>query len=148
MGILSKVAEFVGGDVFKSAKDLITEYWPPDVSPEKRAELDIKLAELAAQKAREAGELANAQLALELQDTQQARTAHQHSIMPAIVTILLTIMCSGLLYAVIYVDIKAGGKEIALTLFGSTFALWSAAIQYWVGTTRGSQEKDRVMLGK
>lgn len=45
MSLLDKLTEFVGGGLFKEAKELIQSYWPPELSPEKRAELELKLAE-------------------------------------------------------------------------------------------------------
>lgn len=45
MSLLDKLADFVGGGLFKEAKELIKEYWPPDLSPEKRAELELRLQE-------------------------------------------------------------------------------------------------------
>ncbi|QGH73237.1 MAG: coil containing protein [Podoviridae sp. ctKoA10] len=45
MSLLDKLTDFVGGGLFKEAKELIKEYWPPDLSPEKRAELELRLQE-------------------------------------------------------------------------------------------------------
>jgi len=45
MSFLDKVADFVGGGLFKEAKELIKDYWPPELSPEKRAELELRLQE-------------------------------------------------------------------------------------------------------
>jgi hypothetical protein len=45
MNILSKISDFVGGGLFKEAKELIKDYWPPELSPEKRSELEMRLAE-------------------------------------------------------------------------------------------------------
>lgn len=145
MGVLSTVASFIGGDAFKAAKELVTEYFPPDMTPEKRLEFELKFAELSQRKANEAGQLANSQLELELADTQQARQVHQMSVMPAVVTVMLTLMVCGLLYAIIFVGIQADSREIALTLFGTVFALWGTSIAFWVGTTRGSQEKSNAI---
>lgn len=48
MKILSKVATWFTGDAVRATVDLVKEYWPPDISPEKRAELEIKAMQLAA----------------------------------------------------------------------------------------------------
>lgn len=145
MAIADKIASFVGGSIFKEAKDLITTYWPPDVSPEKRAEFDFKLQELEARKTHEASEIALEQLKTELGDTQDARKSHSLSSMPAVITVLLTLMASGLLYSVIFFDIKDGSKELAFTLFGTVFTLWSTSISYWVGTTRSGAVKTDII---
>jgi hypothetical protein len=145
MSILSKVANFVGGDVFGAAKELALKYFPSDMTPEQRAEFEFKYADLARQKSLEAGTLANAQLEIELGDVKDARQAHSMSVMPAVVTVMLTAMVCALLYAIIFVEIQPGSRELALTLFGTVFALWGASITYWVGTTRSSGEKSNVI---
>lgn len=45
MSLLDKITDFVGGGLFKEAKELIKDYWPPDLSPEKRTELEMRLTE-------------------------------------------------------------------------------------------------------
>ena len=65
------------------------------------------------------------------------------SIMPAVVTILLTIMASALLYALFVMTIPPENKDYVMLLLGTTFTLWSSSISYWIGTTRSSSEKDK-----
>tara|TARA_B110000014_G_C19874009_1_gene452445 strand:- start:161 stop:664 length:504 start_codon:yes stop_codon:yes gene_type:complete len=86
-------------------------------------------------------EFANDTLKAELADKQQAREAHIHSKMPAIVTIMLTVLASGLLYSIMYSQIPQGSENLAMMMFGQVFTLWGASIQYWVGTTRSSAQK-------
>lgn len=50
MSWLDNVAGLLGSSLFKEAKDLITQYWPPDVSPQQRLEFQIKLDEAEATK--------------------------------------------------------------------------------------------------
>lgn len=50
MNLLSKLTDIVGGSLFKEVKDTVMAYWPPDASPEQRAQMEIKLAEIAAAK--------------------------------------------------------------------------------------------------
>lgn len=145
MNLLTKLTEFVGGSLFKEARALITEYWPPDVSPEKRAEFEMRMQELEARKQTEAQQIALDQLKTELADTQDARKSHSQSIMPAVITVMLTCMVCGLLYAVVNVDIRESSKELAFTLFGTVFTLWGASISYWVGTTRSSSLKSDII---
>ncbi len=33
MSLLDKITDFVGGGLFKEAKELIKDYWTPDLSP-------------------------------------------------------------------------------------------------------------------
>lgn len=48
MSLLSKVANFFTGDAVREVTSLVKSYWPPEMSPQERAELEIKLANLAA----------------------------------------------------------------------------------------------------
>ena len=50
MSILDKLTEIVGGSLFREVKETVMAYWPPDASPEQRAQMEIKLAEISAAK--------------------------------------------------------------------------------------------------
>jgi len=145
MNFLSKITDFVGGSLFKEIKETALAYFPPDVSPEQRAAFELAMQELQAKKQHEAAQLALEQLKTELADTQDARKAHGQSIMPAVITVMLTVMVCGLLYAVINANIQESSKELAFTLFGTVFTLWGSSIAYWVGTTRGSAIKSDII---
>lgn len=54
MGILSKVTDFLGGSIFKEIKEGIMAYFPPDMTPQQKAELEIKVQELLHKKQIEA----------------------------------------------------------------------------------------------
>lgn len=41
--ILASVTDFVGGGLFKEIKDTLITYYPPDISPLQKAELDLKI---------------------------------------------------------------------------------------------------------
>lgn len=58
MGLLSKLTGLVGGGALKEVRELVTAYWPPDVSPEKKAELEIKMLELQNDQQRQADQAA------------------------------------------------------------------------------------------
>ncbi len=53
MGFLSKVADAFGGSLVKDIIGVAKEYFPPDMNPEKKAELELKLGELALNKQRQ-----------------------------------------------------------------------------------------------
>lgn len=107
----------------------------------------VKLKELEVSERQHFLQMQLETLKSELADVQNARAEHKQSIMPAVVTVLLTVICAGLLYSVLTVEMSDGNKELAFTLFGTCFALWGSCINFWVGTTRSSQEKTR-MLGQ
>lgn len=53
MGILEKLGDIVGGSLFKEAKEIVMAYWPPEVPPEKKLELQARLNEIELTKARQ-----------------------------------------------------------------------------------------------
>ena len=69
--------------------------------------------------------------------------AQAHSLMPALITLLLTVMVSGMLAAIYVVEIPETNRDFALMMFGNVFTLWGGSVVYWTGTSRSSAEKDR-----
>ena len=84
-------------------------------------------------------------LDVELKDKQSARESHKHNPMPAFICSALTALVGGGAYLLFTVDIPPGNQEIAYLLFGTMLAKWGDSIAYWVGTTRSSQEKTRLL---
>jgi hypothetical protein len=145
MSLLDKITDFVGGGLFKEAKELIKDYWPPDLSPEKRAELEFKLNELESEKEIKLAELTQAQLQTEADDKKNARSEHKLSLMPAMLSLLLTCFIAGIVFLLFYVEMPEGSKEVLFMLLGIVVKEWGGAMQYWFGTTRGSEEKTRLL---
>ena len=79
-----------------------------------------------------------------LEDTQQARELHQHSIMPSVIVIMLTVMVFAATYGLFFLEIPEQNKDMAYIVFGALVAKWGDSIAYWVGSSRGSAEKDRL----
>lgn len=50
MSILGKIGDLVGSSLFKEVKDVVMAYFPPEVPPEKRLEMQMKLDEAEARK--------------------------------------------------------------------------------------------------
>ena len=73
------------------------------------------------------------------------KSEQKHSLMPSVITLALTAMVSGLLWALFTMEIPESNREYTLLLLGSVFAIWSSSINYWVGSTRSSADKDRVI---
>lgn len=145
MSLLDKITDFVGGGLFKEAKELIKDYWPPDLSPEKRAELELKLTEVEHEKEIKLAELTQAQLQTEADDKKNARAEHKLSLMPAMLSLLLTCFIAGIVFLLFYVEMPEGSKEVLFMLLGIVVKEWGGAMQYWFGTTRGSEEKTRLL---
>lgn len=53
MSFLAKLTEVVSGSLFKEAKEIVMAYWPPEITPEKRLEIQLKLDEAEAVKQRQ-----------------------------------------------------------------------------------------------
>jgi hypothetical protein len=53
VSFLARLTEIVGGSLFKEAKEVVMAYWPPEVSPEKRLELQAKLNDIELEKSRQ-----------------------------------------------------------------------------------------------
>lgn len=145
MSLLDKITDFVGGGLFKEAKELIKDYWPPDLSPEKRAELELRLTEVEHEKEIKLAELTQAQLQTEADDKKNARAEHKLSLMPAMLSLLLTCFIAGIVFLLFYVEMPEGSKEVLFMLLGIVVKEWGGAMQYWFGTTRGSEEKTRLL---
>jgi len=145
MSLLDKITDFVGGGLFKEAKELIKDYWPPDLSPEKLAELEMRLTEAEHEKEIKLAELTQAQLQTEADDKKNARAEHKLSLMPAMLSLLLTCFIAGIVFLLFYVEMPEGSKEVLFMLLGIVVKEWGGAMQYWFGTTRGSEEKTRLL---
>ena len=145
MSLLDRITDFVGGGLFKEAKELIKDYWPPDLSPEKRAELEMRLTEAEHEKEIKLAELTQAQLQTEADDKKNARAGHKLSLMPAMLSLLLTCFIAGIVFLLFYVEMPEGSKEVLFMLLGIVVKEWGGAMQYWFGTTRGSEEKTRLL---
>lgn len=57
MSFLKGIADFVSGGLFKEVKEVIKDYFPPNMSPQQQAELQIKLGELEQKKLQQASQL-------------------------------------------------------------------------------------------
>lgn len=144
-GLLDKIGAFVGGGLFREAKELIKDYWPPDVSPEKRAEFDLKLSQLEDEKQIKLAEIAQAEFQSEADDKKNARLEHKLSSMPAVLSLMLTVFIAAIVYLLFYVTMPEGSKEVLFMLLGIVVKEWGGSMQYWFGTTRSSSEKTKLL---
>ena len=84
----------------------------------------------------------------ELRNQEQAREIHKHSPMPMVVTGALTMIFAAALYMMFNTEIPDANRDLAYVMLGQLSALWGASVTFWVGTTRSSAEKTRLMAGK
>jgi len=59
VSILSKVTDFIGGGLFKEIKEGVMSYFPPDMSPQQRADTELKLQAFLHQKELDANKILN-----------------------------------------------------------------------------------------
>ena len=80
-----------------------------------------------------------------LLDVQQARTAHASHWMPAAITIGLAIMVLALVAGLFALPTPPENKEVLYLIAGQIIGSFSAAIAYWIGSSRGSADKQADM---
>jgi len=108
-------------------------------------EAAVKLRQFELDNEKDIREHAFKVLDIELKDTQNARQSHKHNPMPMVICISLTLMVAAGAYMLFVMNIPVDNKQIANLLFGTLLAKWGDSIAYWVGTTRSSNEKTRMM---
>lgn len=57
MGILSGLTDFVGGSLFKEIKEGVMSYFPPDMSPQQKADMELQVQEMLHNKQLEANRI-------------------------------------------------------------------------------------------
>lgn len=145
MSLLAKITDFVGGGLFKEAKELIKDYWPPDVSPEKRAEFELKLRELEYAKEQQALSIARDEMAITVDDRKNARLSLSLTSMPQILSFLLTAFIAAIVYLLFYVGVPPASRDTLILVLGIVIKEWGGSMQFWFGTTRSSQEKNKII---
>jgi hypothetical protein len=90
MSLLSKVTDFIGGSLFKEIREGVTAYFPPDMSPQQKAEAEIKIQELLNQKQIEVNKALNeAATQLDKRIAEQEGTASDLKTIPILGPIVL-----------------------------------------------------------
>lgn len=83
MKFLSKLTNFVTGDLFKEIKEGVMSYFPPDMSPQEKAEAELKIQDLLHKKQLEANRvLADAAKQLDERIAEQEGTASDLKAIP------------------------------------------------------------------
>ena len=117
------------------------------VTPEQM--LAVKNADQAFQvKMQELG-YANTQAlaALAVENTKDARLMQMttKSVLPALLAVLITIGFFGILVGMLLGDLKASENQALLLLLGSLGAAWGSIVNFYFGSSAGSQNKDEVI---
>lgn len=105
----------------------------------------VKLREIELRHAEVIASLAAQQYEAQLLDVQQARTAHQGHWMPGFLTLLLAAMVASLGAALLTMEMPAENQEVLYLIAGQLLGAFATAIAYWLGSSRGSAEKQRAL---
>ena len=108
-------------------------------------EAAVKLREIELRHAEVLAELMTQRYLGELADTQHARATHRDSQMPAILTVALFLMVVGLIAALMYQPTPESNSEVIYLVTGQIIGAFATAIAYWLGSSRGSAEKQRAL---
>lgn len=142
----------LGGPAGGAIGGLIAAAFGTDNSPDSVAqavandpEAAVKLRELELHHAEVLAGLAADQYKAALLDTQQARTTHQGHWMPAALTIALAAMVTGMVGALMLVDTPASNESVIYLISGQLIGAFATAVAYWLGSSRGSADKQRVL---
>jgi hypothetical protein len=90
--------------------------------------------------------LDNDLVATELEDIQDARDSHKHSVMPAVICCSLTLIVAALLIALFKYEIPEQNSSIIYMVIGQIITLWGGSVVYFIGTTRSSAVKTMAMM--
>lgn len=105
----------------------------------------LKLRELELQNEQHIRDHIFRTLDAELKDIQNARETHKLSKMPALITITMTVFAAAYFASLIYVAFPYENREMVVGFGNQLITLWIGSVAYWIGTTRSSAEKNRII---
>lgn len=82
------------------------------------------------------------ELEIRAKDVQSARKNLKYSKGPVAISVLVTISFATLLFLVMFVSIPASSQAVAYLLMGSIATAFTQVLNFWLGTSVGSKEKD------
>lgn len=105
----------------------------------------VKVAEIELQKQAQQLGLNFEQLAVDDRKSARSMQIETKSAMPAVLSCGITIGFFGILIAVMR-DPAVAANQPLLIMLGSLGTAWIAVVNYWFGTTNGSQRKDQMLF--
>ena len=82
------------------------------------------------------------ELEIRAKDTQSARNTLKYSKGPVLISALTTVAFATLLFLVMFVAIPPSSQAVAYLLMGSIATAFTQVLNFWLGTSVGSKEKD------
>lgn len=108
-------------------------------------EAAVRLREIELRHAEALATLAARRYEAQLLDVQQARVTHRDHWMPWVLTILLALMVGAMGVGLFAVDTPAENREVVYLLAGQLLGAFATSIAYWLGSSRGSVDKQRAL---
>ena len=105
----------------------------------------VKVAEIELQKQAQQLGLNFEQLAVDDRKSARSMQIETKSSMPAVLSCGITVGFFGILIAVMR-DPAVAANQPLLIMLGSLGTAWIAVVNYWFGTTNGSQRKDQMLF--
>lgn len=103
----------------------------------------FKLKELEAKDIQHLREVQYRTMNSQLKDVQHARESHKDHWMPWVLTVVLSMMVSGLTLGLMLYAIPESTKEVLFFIAGQIVNAFLTAVAYWLGTSRSSLEKTK-----
>lgn len=105
----------------------------------------VRLREIELRHAEVLASLASQEYVATLEDVQHARATHSGHWMPATITLTLAAMTAGAFGVLALVEIPESNREPMLMLTGQLLGAFAASVAYWIGTSRSSADKQRML---
>lgn len=77
--------------------------------------------------------------------SEQHGPIHKTHWMPSVLTLLLVAMVCGMVWALVMRETPVANKEVLFLIAGQIIGAFSTAVAYWIGSSRGSVEKQQRM---
>lgn len=114
----------------------------PEVGPEEASEAILGDPKAISEFRKEMREAEIKELEIRARDTQSAREVLKHSKGPVVISSLIVAAFSVLVFLVMFVSIPAASQAVAYMLMGSLATAFTQVLNFWLGTSVGSKEKD------
>ncbi len=82
------------------------------------------------------------ELEIRAKDTDSARSLVKTSLGPIVISTIVTISFAVLVFMVMFVSIPTASQAVAYLLLGTLGTAFSQVLNFWLGTSLGSKEKD------
>jgi hypothetical protein len=139
--VASRVLGVAGGIVgseIKTQADGIAAIKKLQADPDLALQLEMQLSEERLELAR-----------VEMQDRGSARSMSQkttlHAVAVCMISVIVTLGFAGILYMVIAKPLPESNTEIVYILLGTLAAGWTQCLNFWLGSSRSSQDKSQQM---